>query len=334
MEKKIIICGDVQSQKSLTAALENAPGTAMILGDHAVLWEFETAADLYTLPLFFLYAINCFTEHDCNDVATADIAKVFNFMINKKTHHRYLTLRLIEYFNLDDYTYTYSGSATNINDTLIFQDLDKCDPGRILFPPEVMMQILGDVTISPVFFGIPDFQIKAMQHGSVLYDSNYESWKYHVHHIFDQSLISLVTESDNGDHDKVTVFTEKTLFAVMGLTIPIWVGGYRHAEMFEDMGFDVFSDIIDHSYQHEDTMFMRCWRAIKDNIHLLQDLSEARQIYSAVLPRLIHNRNRLFSKDLVDWYHARMHDWPMEIKQEIYKRFKLFDHGQGTDLLV
>lgn len=81
----IILCPDCQSQKSLTAALENAPGTTAILGDHAALWDFEVAADLYTLPLFFLHSINLFTEHDCDNAGNAEVTKVFNFMINKKT---------------------------------------------------------------------------------------------------------------------------------------------------------------------------------------------------------------------------------------------------------
>lgn len=196
-----------------------------------------------------------------------------------------------------------------------------------MFPPDVMMQILGDAAVPPVFFGKLDYQTEAIQNGYVVYPGNYQSWKYDIGQIFNQSLISLVTESDNGDHDKGTVFTEKTVFAVMGLTIPIWVGGYRHADLFEDMGFDIFSDIVDHSYQHEDTMFMRCWRAVKDNLDVLQDLAAARQIYHDVMPRLMHNRNRLFSKDLVDWYHGRMHDWPMEIKREVHERLKLLDHG-------
>jgi cytochrome c1 len=99
-----IFCGDCQSQKSLRRAMARFPDKTAILGDHAILWDFDIGIDLYTLPLNFLQNIMHFSETDCEN---KDITKIFNFMINKKNDHRYLTLRLIEYFNLADYIYTY-----------------------------------------------------------------------------------------------------------------------------------------------------------------------------------------------------------------------------------
>lgn len=322
-----IICSDCQSRASLSAALCLAPKATAILGDHAVLWDFQIGVDLFTLPFFFLHARGFFSA---NDFEVANTQKIFNVMVNKKLDHRYLTLRLIQYFGLEDFAYTYSGSCKNINDQNLFSDLDICDPKRQMFSPEIMMQILGDVTLAPNFLGLDshDYVHEALQGGSVNYNGNYLAWKTGLNQIFSSTLISLVTESDNGDYDRVTVFTEKTIYALLGLTIPIWPGGYKHAEMFEHMGFDVFPDLIDHSYQNERTMFMRCWRAFKDNLHLLNyDLSRAKKVRADMMPRLVRNRDHLFSQQLQNWYLDQMCNWPSRIRDEVFKRFKQLKIG-------
>lgn len=194
-----------------------------------------------------------------------------------------------------------------------------------MFSPELMMQILGDVTLAPNFLGLDsyDYLGEAVQNGFVTYNGNYLAWKTGLNQIFSSTLISLITESDNGDYDRVTVFTEKTIYALLGLTIPIWPGGYKHAEMFERMGFDVFPDLIDHSYQNEPTMFMRCWRAFKDNLDLLNhDLSTAKKIRDDIMSRLVRNRDYLLSEQLQNWYHEQMSSWPFGIREAVFKRFK------------
>jgi hypothetical protein len=325
---KFIICDDCQSRKSLLEAVENASGTTAIVGENSALWDFDIGIDLYTLPFIFLHCASEFTK---DPVVNTQTRATFNVMINKKMDHRYLTLRLIEYFDLKDFVYTYSGSAKSIDDTNIFKDLDLCDPKRQMFPPDIMMQILGDVTIPPVFFGKTNFLELAKQQGVVPDCGYHDAWQAGLDQIFSSTLVSLITESDNGDYDKVTVFTEKTVYAILGLTIPIWPGGYKHADRFEIMGFDVFSDIIDHSYQFEDTMFMRCWRAFRDNFELLNDLAKAKKLREVLMPRLIFNRQHLFSNELVDWYHHNMKTWPIEIKNTIHKKWKCIDPRQNID---
>lgn len=307
-----LLARDCQSQRSLTDILNDNQDATAIWGDHAVLWNFTLDIDHYTLPFFFLRQANLFSVQDYQDV---DTSAIFNFMINKKMIHRYLTARLVEYYNLENYNYTYSGSCKNINDDRIFRELDLCDPLRKTFTKQTMMEILGNITIPPRFIGVANNITEVATAGkNYNYGGNYFAWKTGLHSVFSSSLLSLITESDNGDYDKVTVFTEKTVYAILGLTIPVWPGGYRHATMFEAMGFDVFPDLINHAYQFEDTIFMRCWRAFKDNLDLLKDLSKAKQIREAMMPRLLRNREYLLSKKFVDWYSKEMENWPPELK--------------------
>ena len=81
-----------------------------------------------------------------------------------------------------------------------------------------------------------------------------------------QSAVALISES--ADFQKASVFTEKTLYALMALNFPLFIGGYGHADQLTRMGFDVFDDIIDHSYQYKETLFERCYYAFYNNLEL------------------------------------------------------------------
>jgi hypothetical protein len=311
LNKKIVFRGDSQSQKSLNDFVTRFGDVDEIWGDHAVFWDFDLTTKIRTLPLFFLNEIYNFYNVDFTDPEKIQTNLIFNFMINKKLDHRYLTARLVEYFDLKHFDYTFSGSAINVDDTRILKDIKIIDPERITFTSDLMMEILGDITLPPKFFLIENFSDIAKEHGAIgSFGGVREAWKSGIDTIFNSSFISLITESDNGDYDKVTIITEKTIFALIGLTVPIWPGGYRHAEGMQEMGFDVFADLIDHSYQHESTMFMRCFRAFKDNLDILKDLQNAKSIRQKIMPRLLQNREHLFSPRLIDWYQTRIKTWP------------------------
>lgn len=308
--KKIVIVSDSQSHKSLNDFLVSVGGADEIWCDSAIYYDIDLATKIQTLPLFFLNEIYNFNKTDFIDPEKAETNSIFNFMINKKMDHRYLTARLVQYFDLKHFDYTFSGSAINVDDTRILKDINEIDPERKTFTSDLVMEILGDVTLPPKFFNIRNFTGIAEKNGAISHYGGIRwAWQSGLHSIFNSSFISLVTESDNGDYDKVTAITEKTLFAFMGLTVPIWPGGYRYAEGMQEMGFDVFSDLIDHSYQHESTVFMRCFRAFKDNLDILKDLQNARWVRQKIMPRLLQNREHLFSPRLIDWYRTRIKDW-------------------------
>jgi hypothetical protein len=86
--------------------------------------------------------------------------------------------------------------------------------------------------------------------------------------IFEPSCVSIITEPAYNERE--TIVTEKTIMAIYGGTIPIWVGGWRIADYMSKQGFDVFDDIVNHSYQSLDDPAERCRRAVVDNIELLK----------------------------------------------------------------
>ena len=58
--------------------------------------------------------------------------------------------------------------------------------------------------------------------------------------------------------------------SLYGCCFPIFCGGYRLAEQLTRIGFDVFDDIIDHSYQYELHPGLRILNALELNRKLLE----------------------------------------------------------------
>ena len=89
--------------------------------------------------------------------------------------------------------------------------------------------------------------------------------------VFESTAISIITEPAYYERD--TIVTEKTLMAIYGGTVPLWFGGWRIPDYMRSLGFDVFDDIIDHSYQNLPDPEQRCREAVNRNIHLLKNLT-------------------------------------------------------------
>jgi len=70
------------------------------------------------------------------------------------------------------------------------------------------------------------------------------------------SVVNVVTENTYDyisciDVKETNTFTEKTLIPFMVEQIPIFVALPNHVQFLRDIGYDVFDDLIDHSYDRE-----------------------------------------------------------------------------------
>ena len=123
--------------------------------------------------------------------------------------------------------------------------------------------------------------------------------------VFEPACVSLITEP--AYYERETIVTEKTLMALYAGTIPIWVGGWRIADYMASMGFDVFDDVVDHSYQTESDPGRRCDLAVELNLRLLTNFDLACR--SLDLARLQHNykllQQNVFLKDVIEKTNAR-----------------------------
>jgi hypothetical protein len=230
----------------------------------------------------------------------------FNFLISKKQINRYLLLKLVEWFNLTSFDYTWSGLGGQMDLTQLISEFDRIPDSLVSNQSQFKNHMLGPVlNIPKKFKKNPGSQV--YNHAFVDKTGNpVENWNDFIGPIVSQSAVSLISESVG--YHKWAVHTEKTLFAVQGLTFPIWIGGYKQAEIWADKGFDIFADVINHDYQYCESLLERCTRAFADNLHILTDLDYAREQKSLHFERLCQNRDNmtanLKSLDQAFWQRA------------------------------
>jgi hypothetical protein len=95
---------------------------------------------------------------------------------------------------------------------------------------------------------------------------NVDVWNNVLGEHFSQSTFSIITEPIFWE--KGSTLTEKYLMSIYGHCFPIFCGGYKIAQVAESLGFDVFSDVVDHSYQTNLHPTYRVLDALKLNQHL------------------------------------------------------------------
>lgn len=234
-----------------------------------------------------------------------------NFVINKKQINRYLTMKLVEYFDIPiDYTWSGTGNTFDMNEIIgEWQSISHDD-----IPQDARNHLLSPVQLSPKWI---DYQNSPSNGSSVFnYGGNVWSWMNGLDKIVSRSAVSIITESIWTQ--RAMHFTEKTLYAVLGLTFPLWVGGYRQADEWKKIGFDAFDDVINHDYQHYTTLIERCWWAIKLNSGILYDIDALRALRKKHLDRLISSReNMLFGDHFYTYNNQVMSSWPKELQQSI-----------------
>jgi hypothetical protein len=194
----------------------------------------------------------------------------FNFMINKPRPHREFLLILLEYFEL-----------TNYSHSLCWRTI-----GKTLKVPKyqfIIDSVILDVPSTNYVFGPEVVMDQGMRNGSFKNAHTYQGLLQTA--VFEPSCVSLITEP--AFYEKETIVTEKTLMAICGGTVPVWVGGWRIADYMASMGFDVFDDIVDHSYQYESDPWDRCYYAIARNMALLENCIDLDPV------RLQHNYDLL-----------------------------------------
>lgn len=236
----------------------------------------------------------------------------FSFMLNRKRLPRLMLIRMIEFLDFQNYNYSLCFSNTEFNAQQILPQLEQADiPNKQHFKNI----LLGTTQLSPRIWlnGAPtkNSTVDNFDYGDRNSDTYYNTMQY----LFNDSAVAVIVETVGTE--PATVFTEKSLMPVLSLNFPIWFGGWNQASAFRDLGFDVFDDIIDHSYEKKHNYLERCFYSLKNNQKLLTDITYAQSIRSEMLDRLYKNkeyalsyelRERLHSKlsqssvDVVDWF--------------------------------
>jgi hypothetical protein len=228
---------------------------------------------------------------------TVETLATYNFMLNKPNTHRFILLKLLECMFPETEYYTYSG--VNGFDRILYSLGENYIQQLQHIPTEIAGHLVHPIRTKPKFYADEntvwtDEFVTTLGDSSPAYNrSNYDRW---LRPMFESTAVSLITESIVNEKqcgDWAIHFSEKTLFSVLGLNFPIWVGGYGQAEAWASLGFDTFDDVINHSYQYNNTLVERCYYALHDNRHILDNLTYATQIRNNNLGRLRANRDLL-----------------------------------------
>jgi hypothetical protein len=100
------------------------------------------------------------------------------------------------------------------------------------------------------------------------------------------------------------MLTEKTFFGFQSYQIPLYVTVRGHVQVVRDLGFDVFDDIVDHSYDLE------------------ADPAKRIQMVADELERLLHNKDSIVSAADIDVRLQRNNDHRLVVYDNIGKQLK------------
>ena len=99
-----------------------------------------------------------FLLNTCKDMAIAHVYDYFpvnycfNFLINKKQINRYLLLKLIDWFKLRSYDYTWSGIGTDMDLSGILAEFDQLSDNVILDLTKFKTHVLSPINYLPKKF--------------------------------------------------------------------------------------------------------------------------------------------------------------------------------------
>jgi hypothetical protein len=99
------------------------------------------------------------------------------------------------------------------------------------------------------------------------------------------------------------IVTEKTANSFLGCNFPIILGGCGIVAHLRELGFDMFDDVVDHSYDQIANPFDRIVSAVESNRRLLLDTDHAKQSWMQCRPRFEHNV--LVVRNIYSWYEQR-----------------------------
>jgi len=243
--------------------LENStcdPGLHTLIFDHVGHDDELSKYNSICFPIFLASECQEFIEQDIN-LNWKLKRRIFNFSINKPRIHRKFLLEEIERLGLTSYRHSLAWKHNPINDIKVTD---------FKFGPEIAMEQ-----------GIKNGNFK-----------NAKTYDELLKPIFQDTCISIITEPCF--YEREAMVTEKTLMALIGGTIPIWFGGWKNAQSLAKLGFDVFEDVVDHSYETLDDPRERCTQSLERNLHLF-DLEKIQNIIKDNRHRLQYNVDLLLS---------------------------------------
>ena len=248
-----------------------------------------------------------FLASECKEFIDQDIrpfwegkTRIFNFSINKPRIHRKFLLQEIERLGLTSYRHSLAWKYNPVNSIKITD---------FKFGPEIKEDL-----------GIKNGNFK-----------NAETYNKLLKKVYENTCVSIITEPCF--YEKEAIITEKTLMALMGGTIPLWFGGWKNAQALAKLGFDVFEDIVDHSYETLEDPYDRCTQSLERNLHLF-DLEKIQKIIKDNHHRLQYNLDLLMSNPFLQECFAQVRKSQEPLRSSLLRIMPAFRNNMFREQVV
>jgi len=136
-------------------------------------------------------------------------------------------------------------------------------------------------------------------------NDNVENFNQRLRPKYQNSFVEIVSETTF--YPPGYLLTEKTLNSIYGCNFPIILCGGGAVAHLREIGFDMFDDIVDHSYDTIANPIDRIATSIENNKKLLVDFEYVKHVWLANRHRFEHNVNTARNK-MYDWYRRRTID--------------------------
>ena len=142
----------------------------------------------------------------------------------------------------------------------------------------------------------------------VIYDQgindNISNFERRLRPKYQNSFVEIVSESSFTAPS--FMLTEKTLHSIYGCNLPIILSGVGAVAHLRELGFDLFDDLVDHSYDLISNPFDRIVGAVDGNRRLLTDGAYAKSVWLTCQDRFQSNIE--VAKTIYQWYQNRTHN--------------------------
>lgn len=307
---------------AVEASCKNSSRPKVIISEHyAKINNLEYQDILHPISAFFYHEAYEFKKLNIPPPNT-HTQQCFNFVINRRRLPRLLFLRLLEYFSLQTNNYSLCFSNTELDASPILPLIDAANIDNI---DKLKTKILGPVLTKPRIWCHGSYTETAEEYNYEYDQINSVNYKNIISNIIDPTATSIIIETVGTEN--ATAFTEKSLMPIMGMTFPIWFGGWQQPSTFQKFGFDIFDDVIDHSYENYDNYIERCYHALHKNVNILSDLTLASELRNKHQDRLKANRDWLLSDKFLELFFSKIKnnfskEMFLEIEQYIFHGYE------------
>ena len=237
----------------------------------------NTNVKFYNSNLCLIHEVNLLVRHKVNFLVNKP--KIFSCYVRRRRIHRKILLSYLIKNNLiDDCDWSYLKN----NDEFLDDDLFEFNSNENFLIESDLFQFCENV---PDKISEYESHIKNFNHNNIIdWDATY------INNSYQYSYINLVTETlfSSGEIH----ITEKSIKPFFFFQIPIFMATLNHVKTLRDkFNFDMFDDIIDHSYDSETNHRLRFFMIVEQikKIHNIKILLP--EIYKNLRNRLIINQN-------------------------------------------